>query len=74
MEITKWYGTNTDINRIKELDEELRQQTEDLIQANQLKDDFLAIVSHELRTPLNSILGWSQLLAHGSLDPDKISR
>ena len=73
-EITKWYGTNTDINRIKELDEELRQQTEDLIQANQLKDDFLAIVSHELRTPLNPILGWSQLIMNGSLDPDKISQ
>lgn len=31
-------------------------------EANQLKDEFLAIVSHELRTPLNSILGWAQML------------
>ncbi|WP_019508113.1 hybrid sensor histidine kinase/response regulator [Pleurocapsa sp. PCC 7319] len=73
-EIIKWYGTNTNINRIKELEEKLRQQTKDLIQANQLKDDFLAIVSHELRTPLNPILGWSQLLSGGKLDADKIAQ
>ena len=70
-EIAKWYGTNTGINRIKELEQQLREQTEDLIRANQLKDEFLAIVSHELRTPLNPILGWSQLLAAGRLDAKK---
>ncbi len=70
-EIIRWYGTNTSITRIKELEQRLRQQTEDLTKANQLKDEFLAIVSHELRTPLNPILGWSQLLAAGRLDPEK---
>lgn len=69
--IIRWYGTNTSITRIKELEQRLRQQTEDLIRANQLKDEFMAIVSHELRTPLNPILGWSQLLAAGRLDPEK---
>jgi signal transduction histidine kinase len=39
-----------------------QQQSEELIKANQIKDEFLSIVSHELRTPLNSILGWTQLL------------
>ena len=73
-QIIKWYGTNTNINRIKELEEKLRQQTKDLIYANQLKDDFLAIVSHELRTPLNPILGWAQLLAAGKLDSDRIAQ
>ncbi|MEM8779902.1 MAG: PAS domain-containing protein, partial [Cyanobacteria bacterium P01_G01_bin.49] len=38
-EIVKWYGTNTNINQIKELEAQLQQQTEDLIQANQLKDE-----------------------------------
>ena len=72
--IIKWYGTNTNINRNKELEETLRQKTEDLIQANQLKDEFLAIVSHELRTPLNPILGWSQLLTTGKLDAEKTAQ
>jgi PAS domain S-box-containing protein len=72
--IIKWYGTNTDINLIKELEEKLRKQTRDLIEANRLKDEFLAIVSHELRTPLNPILGWSQLIATGKLDADKTAQ
>jgi PAS domain S-box-containing protein len=72
--IIQWYGTNTDITPIKELEEKLRQQTKDLTEANRLKDEFLAIVSHELRTPLNPILGWSQLLATGRLDPDKTAQ
>jgi PAS domain S-box-containing protein len=37
--------------------------------ANRLKDEFLATVSHELRTPLMAILGWSNLLRDGTLDP-----
>jgi PAS domain S-box-containing protein len=36
--------------------------------ANNIKDEFLATLSHELRTPLTSILGWSQLLADGTLN------
>ncbi len=73
-EIVQWYGTNTDISRIKQLEERLQQQTEDLIQANRLKDEFLAIVSHELRTPLNPILGWSQLISGGRLNSEKTAQ
>ena len=38
--------------------------------SNRSKDEFLATVSHELRTPLNAIVGWSRLIASGSL-PDE---
>jgi signal transduction histidine kinase/ActR/RegA family two-component response regulator len=40
-------------------------------QANRIKNEFLAVLSHELRTPMSPILGWSQLLQSGRLDPQK---
>ena len=42
-------------------------------EANQLKDQFLAVVSHELRTPLNAILGWADCCAAARL-PDAQAR
>jgi signal transduction histidine kinase/ActR/RegA family two-component response regulator len=43
-------------------------------QANELKDQFLAVVSHELRTPLTAILGWMQMWKSGTLTPEKRQR
>jgi len=43
-------------------------------QANHLKDQFLAVVSHELRTPLNAVLGWSDMLRRGTVDPRRHDR
>jgi len=52
----------------------LQQQTEQLREANRMKDEFLAILSHELRSPLNAILGWAQLLRSRKLDEKKIAQ
>ncbi|ALF56004.1 ATPase [Nostoc piscinale CENA21] len=52
----------------------LQQQTEQLQQANRMKDEFLAILSHELRSPLNAILGWAQLLRSRKLNETQISK
>ncbi|MEA5570888.1 CHASE domain-containing protein [Calothrix sp. UHCC 0171] len=53
---------------------QLQEHTEELQQANRIKDEFLATLSHELRTPLNAILGWVQLLQTRKLDDTKIAR
>lgn len=57
-----------------ELIASLQKQTEQLTQANQIKDEFLAVLSHELRTPLNPILGWAKLLQVKACDPATTAR
>ncbi len=47
-ETVRWFGTNTDITEIRELD--------------QRKDQFLAVLSHELRNPLQAIRMATKLL------------
>ena len=41
------------------------------LEANRLKDEFLAIVSHELRTPLNAMRGWMSLLRTSKLNEEQ---
>jgi PAS domain S-box-containing protein len=40
----------------------LQQQNLQLLEAAQLKSQFLGTISHELRTPMNAIIGFSELL------------
>ena len=73
---------------LKETNETLRQiasEREELLRNEQaarreaeiatgMRDEFMATVSHELRNPLNSILGWSRLIAAGTLDNEQTSK
>ena len=50
----------------------LREQTRlrlEALEANQMKDDFIAMLSHELRTPLQAVLGWATVLKSGLSEP-----
>jgi PAS domain S-box-containing protein len=65
-----------DITKRKQMEQQLKQQMEELQVAYQklkeldhLKDSFLSTVSHELRTPLTSIKSFSEILL--SYDEDK---
>ena len=56
--IQMWVGTSTDIQEMKELDQQ--------------KDYFISMASHELKTPITSIKGYVQILQSMYLDKEDV--
>jgi PAS domain S-box-containing protein len=68
----RWHfvGVCTDITEQKRLEEELRRKADDLVRADQSKDEVLARLAHELRNPLAPILNAVGVLKRvGSEEP-----
>ncbi|MBR6402135.1 MAG: ATP-binding protein [Eubacterium sp.] len=50
--------------------EHIRSQHEDLLNKQNIRQEFTANVSHELKTPLTSISGYSELIENGMTDEE----
>ncbi len=60
LKITRWFGTNTDIQEQKNTQGKLEKAIE-------VRDEFLSIASHELRTPLTSLYLHLQMLERSAV-------
>ncbi|KGQ20393.1 PAS/PAC sensor hybrid histidine kinase [Lysobacter dokdonensis DS-58] len=69
--ILRWLGTATDIHEHRIAQDALERSERALRDADQRKDEFLAMLAHELRNPLAPISTASQLLKLSS-DPVRI--
>jgi signal transduction histidine kinase len=60
--IEEWFGAASDITERRETHEALERQRRQLEEADQQKNEFLAMLAHELRNPLAPIRNASELL------------
>ncbi len=65
-------GVTMDISDRKRLEQERAALLFEAREVNRMKDDFLATLSHELRTPINAVMGWTQMLQKGVVQPERV--
>jgi signal transduction histidine kinase len=67
----KWHLTRLAKLQMATLEEQVNVRTDQLRQAVQVKNEFLANVSHELLTPMNGISGMLEMLGEDPLSEDQ---
>ena len=61
-------------NDTQELNAKLQVAVENAESANRAKSTFLFNMSHDIRTPMNAIIGYAELAARHSDDPEKLKK
>jgi PAS domain S-box-containing protein len=56
-QIIRWFGTNTNVHAMRELQLRLQQQNDALLRTNQDLDNFVYTASHDLKQPINNMAG-----------------
>jgi len=71
-EVLRWLGTCSDIEDLMQAKAELERRAQQLKEADQRKDEFLAVLGHELRNPLAGIANGVALLKRGPRSPEQL--
>jgi PAS domain S-box-containing protein len=66
--IVKWFGTNTDVDGLRRVEEARKRTAEALNQTNEEVRQFAYIVSHDLRAPLVNVRGFISELRRSLAD------